>query len=194
MLHRLFRTLLPAALVALGLAGLAAAANLTATVSTNIAATYRGTNDLGGPVYELSRSLQAPIAFSSGTSTYQVDLMFADQRTLAASATENLDMAGSLADPLGATLTFVKIKAIKICAARANTNNVVVGGAATNTFVGPFADASDKIAVAPGGCALLVAPGAGWTVTASTGDIVLVANSGAGTSVTYDIVILGTSA
>lgn len=192
-LRSLGHILLPVLVAVLGLASLAVAANLTATVSTNIAATYRGTNDLGSPSYELSRSLQPSIAFTSGTSTYQVDLMFSDQRTLAASATENLDLAGGLTDPLGATLTFAKIKVIKICAARANANNVVVGGAASNTFVGPFVDATDKVAVAPGGCAVLVAPASGWTVTASTGDILLVANSGAGTGVTYDIVVLGTS-
>ena len=39
---------------------------------------------------------------------------------------------------------------------------------------------------------LLVAPGAaGYAVTAGTGDILKVANSGAGTGVTYDIVIVG---
>ena len=39
-----------------------------------------------------------------------------------------------------------------------------------------------------------VAPATGATVTTLTGDILLVANSSSGTSVTYDIVIIGTSA
>jgi hypothetical protein len=92
----------------------------------------------------------------------------------------------------GATLTFTKIKAILVKAAEGNTNNVVVGGAASNGWVGPFGDVSDTVAVKPGGTLLLVAPNAaGYAVTAGTGDILKVANSGAGTGVTYDIVIVG---
>ena len=174
-------------------AGAAFAATLQATISTRIVATYRGTNDLGSPLFELSGTLQPSISLSSGTGSNQANLMFADTRTLSASGTENLDLAGSLADPLGTTLTFATVKAIRVCAAAANTNNVVVGGAGSNTFTGPFADATDKIAVRPGGCFLWVAPGTGATVTASTGDILLVANSGGSTSVTYDIIIIGTS-
>ena len=43
-------------------------------------------------------------------------------------------------------------------------------------------------------CTDLSTPTTGATVTASTGDILLVANSSSGSSVTYDIVIIGTSA
>lgn len=49
---------------------------------------------------------------------------------LAASASENLDLAGGLTDDFGATLTFTAIKEIIIHASSANTNNVLVGGAA----------------------------------------------------------------
>jgi hypothetical protein len=49
---------------------------------------------------------------------------------------ENLDLSGVLANALGATLAFTAIKAILIVADSANTNNVVVGGAASNGFVG----------------------------------------------------------
>ena len=44
----------------------------------------------------------------------------------------------------------------------------------------------------PGGTLLLVAPNAaGYAVTAGTGDLLKVANSGGSTGVTYDIVIVG---
>jgi hypothetical protein len=51
-------------------------------------------------------------------------------------------------------------------------------------------------ALGPGGIFLFVNPGAAGiaTVTAGTGDILRVDNSGAGTTVTFDIVIIGTSA
>jgi hypothetical protein len=55
------------------------------------------------------------------------------------------------------------------------------GGA--NTFVGPFNDATDASVLKPGDKAVFVSR-TGWTVTASTGDILKVAN-GAGGSVNY---------
>ena len=190
---RLLKTL-AAALAGILVTASLIAATLTAQINTAIVATYQGANDLGSPVFNLSQGLQAPIALSSGTGSGAADLLFADTRTLAASATENLDMAGSLADPFGTTLTFVTVKVVKVCAASANTNNVVVGGAGSNTLLGIFSDASDKIVVKPGGCFVWVAPGTGAAVTASTGDILLMANSSSGTSVTYSIWIVGTSA
>lgn len=191
-LRRLFAPTIAATLL-LGLAA-ALAATLSASISTQIAATYRGSNDLGAPQFTLSAGLQPSIALSTGTGSYQADLLFSDTRTLAASATENLDLAGGLTDAFGSTLTFVTVKAIRICAAAANTNNVVVGGAASNTLLGVFSDATDKVVVKPGGCFVWAAPKTGAAVTASTGDILLVANSSSGTGVTYDIIVIGTSA
>jgi hypothetical protein len=93
---------------------------------------------------------------------------------------------------LGATLAFTAIKAILIVADAANTNDVVVGGAASNAFVGPFADATDKINVGPGDVFLITRrSAAGLAVAAGTGDILKVANGGAGSAVTYRIIILG---
>jgi hypothetical protein len=58
-----------------------------------------------------------------------------------------------------------------------------------------FLAASDGIDVPPGGVFLWACPADGKvTVTASTGDLLNIDNSGAGTSVTYDVVIIGCSA
>lgn len=78
-------------------------------------------------------------------------------------------------------------------AAVGNTNNVVVTRPATNGLV-LFAAASDALAgLKPGGLFLFTDPSApGLAVTAGTGDLLTISNSGAGTSVTYDIVIVGT--
>ena len=185
------RLLLVTALLLTLLGGQAFADSLKTTVRAEVDATFTGSADLGAALtFSIPQPL--PITLTNGTGSGQANQIFSDQRTLTASSTENLDLAGSLANPFGATITFATVKAIRVCAAAANTNNVVVGGAGTNTFNGPFSDATDKVAVKPGGCFLAVAPGVGWTVTASTGDILLVANSGSGTSVTYDVTIVGT--
>lgn len=136
--------------------------------------------------------LNKNIEFLTGVAAGKANLVFADTRTLAASATEDLDLAGSLTDLFGAVLTFARIKAILVAAAAANTNDVVVGGTGSNQFVGPFGAATHTQKVSPGGVLLLANPSAaGWPVTASTADLLKVANSAAGTSVTYDIVIVG---
>jgi hypothetical protein len=100
-----------------------------------------------------------------------------------------------LTDPFGVALTFVKLKAVLIKAALANTNNVNVSRPASNG-VPWFLAAGDAFALGPGGIFLYVNPNAAAiaTVTAGTGDILRVDNSGAGTTVNFDIVLIGTSA
>ena len=163
-----------------------------ADLSIRVKGSLDGSNDLVSPkaTFDINTLLQ----LVSGTGSGQADLMFSDTRTIAASSSENLDLAGGLTDPNGNTLTFVKVKAIYIKAASANTNDVQVGGAASNAFTGPFADATDKISLKAGQAMLITNVATGWTVTASTGDILKVANSSSGSGVDYDIIIFGTSA
>lgn len=190
---RTVRTLLAALiLTASALAPMAATAGaVRADVSARVAGQYTSASGLGSASFTLDQ--QALAQFAPGTGTGKADLAFADRRTLAASATENLDLAGALTDPLGAALTFGHVKAIYVTAKAANTNNVVVGGAATNGFGGPFGGTTPTVSIPPGGFLLLAHPGAGWTVTPATGDLLKVANSAAGTSVQYDVIVIGTS-
>lgn len=133
------------------------------------------------------------VELQSGTGSQQADRVYAKTITLAASATQNLDLSGALTDPIGGSAVFVKVKALAVRARAANTNGVIVGNV-TNGFVGPFGAAAHQVTVPPGGMFLVCAPDAGWAVTAGTADLLRVANSGAGTDVTLDIVIVGTSA
>jgi hypothetical protein len=165
--------------------------SLTATYAASLSGTQVNALDLGTNTFPFSSALSG--RFTSGVGSGMVDLLFSDSRTLSASATEDLDLAGSLVDAMGATLTFVKLKAILIKASSANTNNVVLSRPASNG-VPLFAAASDAISIMPGGCFLWVAPVAGVTVTAATGDLITLTNSAGGTGVTFEIVIMGTSA
>src|SRR5437870_1880113 len=110
------------------------------------------------------------IDLTDGTGANKADRIFHDTRTLAASTTENIDLAGSLVDVYGATITFARIKALIVAGAAANTNNVQVGGAAANAFINWVADATDIINVRPGGLMVVLAPDAtAYAVTAATG-------------------------
>jgi len=129
--------------------------------------------------------------FTPGTGNNQLDKLFHDLRTLADGANESLDLAGSLVDMFGATITFVKIKAMLIRNLSA-TQTLTIGGG-SNPFINWVADATDMVKIPPNGMLLLVAPLAGYGVTTGTGDILKVANS-AGAACDYQIALAGTSA
>ncbi|MBT2449477.1 hypothetical protein J7F03_20770 [Streptomyces sp. ISL-43] len=166
---------------------------LTTTIGVTVDGIYTKTADLSTAADNLSKRYGAYLA--TGTGAGKADLRFADTRTLAASATEDIDLAGSLVDIYGATLTFAKVKAIVIAAAAGNTNNVVIG-AGTNPWITAL-NSTGTITLRPGAFIMLGAGAADATtyaVTAGTGDILKITNSAGSTSVSYDIVIIGSSA
>ncbi|MET7933489.1 hypothetical protein [Streptomyces sp. NPDC005322] len=168
---------------------------LTSTLSVAASAELTSSLDLGtasAPV-----NMRRAVTLTSGTAAGQADRVFSDRRTLAASATEDLDLAGVLLDAFGAAISFARIKGLIVSAAAANTNNVIVGNATSNGFVSWVGGAAHTVTVRPGATLALFAGQAdatGYAVTAGTGDLLKVANSGAGSSVTYDIVLIGASA
>lgn len=164
-------------------------AGVRANISLNIDATLTGSNDLGNPKQRVL--IEKALAFIAGTAAEdQANILFSDTRTLAASATEDLDLTGALTDAFGATIAAAEVVAIFVAAAEGNTNSVNVTRPAANGFIGPFIAAGDGIAIKPGEWQFFASE-SGWPVTAATGDLLTVTNSGAGTSVTYDVLILG---
>jgi hypothetical protein len=164
---------------------------LRALIPQNIYAMLTGSNDFATPNYELPRGYDTELL--SGTGANQVDKIFADQRSLATGATEDLDLVGTaLTDPFGVAVSFTKVKGIFIKAADTNTTDLTIGNG-TNPFVGWFGAGAHTLKVPPGGIVFLSAPVNGLAPVASTGDILKVANA-AGATATYNIVIIGTSA
>lgn len=160
---------------------------------TSVVATLTDALDLSTATDPLSYTQRNTL--TSGTGANQADMLFHDTRTLAASATENLDLAGVLVNGLGDTQTFARVKGLLVTAAAANTNNVHFSSAGTNGVPGLFMALGDGIVVRPGGTFLWVAPDAtGAVVTAATGDLLTALNSAGSTSVTYSVVIIGASA
>jgi hypothetical protein len=132
-------------------------------------------------------------SFADGTGANQASGFFSDTRQLAASATENLDVAtgGGLLDAFGVAVAADRIKAIAIVAASGNTNDVQVTRPANGVPI--FMASGDGIALSPGAGLLLVAPNAnGINVTAATGDLITFTNSAGSTTVDYSIAILYT--
>jgi len=166
---------------------------LQATIKAAIRGSHTRALDLAAAAFPLDKV--ASIELLDGVGVNQADRLFTDQRTITASANDDLDLAAVLTDAFGQVITFARVKAILIVAAAANVNDLVVGAAAANAFVGPFGASTHTIKVRPGGMLLLAcADATGWAVTAGTGDILRVANGAGGSSVVYDIIIIGASA
>lgn len=163
------------------------ATSLTTTLFGNLKCRY--TNPL-----DLSTTIDQPtIDFGDtliqGTGTDQANMVWGDQRSLSATS-ENLDLAGGLTDVFGTTITFTYIKGLLIKNSTATAGaNLLVGGAAANAWYAPFNAATDIVKVGPNGSLLIWHPGAGWAVTAGTGDILKI-DSGAATII-YKIMIIG---
>jgi hypothetical protein len=144
---------------------------------------------------------QAALAYAksgslvTGTGANQADRIFSDQRTIAASSNDDLDLNGTaLQDVLGENLALLRIKVLAVYAAAGNTNVLVMGGG-TNPVTTILGGTTPTLNIRPGGMVLLTAPDAtGFAVTAATADILRFTNGGAGTTVTYDVVIIGASA
>lgn len=165
----------------------------TSSVVLSVTGSQSNAIDFTTGIAPLARTYQ--MLYSTGTGAGSADRIFHDQRTIAASGTDDLDLAGVLTDVFGATVTFARIKALMVAAASGNTNNVIVGNAATNGFITWVGAATHTVTVRPGGFLCLAATDAtSYAVTAGTGDLLRIANSGAGTSVVYDVVLIGASA
>ena len=145
--------------------------------------------DLSSPSDVLSRDYT--MAYANGTGANQANMWWHDQRTLTASATEDLDLAGSLTSVFGTTITLTSLKGVFVYAATANTNNVNVTRPASNGITWLLA-AGDGISIKPGAFLAWFDPSAnGATVTAATADLITFTNSAGGTSVVYDVFLLG---
>jgi len=163
----------------------------SASISLSVAVSQSVAGDVN--TAKNSIAINSLLQLLNGTGADQANQAFSDERTLAASTSESLDLAGSLTDAFGASITFTKIKAMLVIADEGNGDNIEVGGAASNGFASFLGDASDVVLVPPGGMFLLTAPDAnGFAVTASTGDLLKINNADSGAAGSYTIVLIGT--
>lgn len=149
-----------------------------------------GVNATAALAYAYSKQLQ------TGVGASQADQMFFDQRNIAASGTDDLDLTGTaLQSALNVNIAFARVKLLLIEALGTNVNNLIVGNAAANPWVGPFGAGTHTVQVRPGGLLVMACSDiTGWAVVAGTGDLLRVANSAAGSAVDYKIVLIGATA
>lgn len=166
---------------------------VTAEILARLKIVQSGANDFGGPNF--TPVVEAWINLTNGTAANQADLAFVDERTIAAGATDSIDLAGVLTDAFGATITAAEIVALMIinkrrAGAPLNSTDLTIGGGANGVFASAM-----PFVLKPGAVLLLAAGDAAGvkTVTAGTADILTVVN-GANASNMYQIAILARSA
>jgi hypothetical protein len=133
-------------------------------------------------------------SLANGTGASSVNKFHADEITIAAGASTNIDLAGVLSDIFGATLTFSKVRLlyIEVYNSETSTGSAISVGGDTNGFSSFFGDVTDKIKIRNGGCLQLVAVDAtAYGVTASTGDILKITNLDSENPVVVRLAIAG---
>lgn len=115
--------------------------------------------------------------FADGNSANQLQSWFYDETRNLNATSEDIDLNGSASykDFQGDALALTKMKVLLVENLDTDTGDkFLVGGASANQMLNWVGDATDKVDVGPGGLLLLISPVDGYTVTASTGDLLKV--------------------
>lgn len=146
-----------------------------------------GTLDLG-PSWLQNRR----ISFSDGA-TFSLKAYRNIRSGVASSQTVTYDLLGSLTDTAGGTINFddVLVLALLNTSASSLTTPIQVGPAASNGWLGFWADASDRSKVYADNGLLLLYAGLGATVTAGTADSISVITPGTGSGYAWELLVIG---
>src|SRR5688572_2620105 len=100
---------------------------LVTSFSVTVASTLTAATSEFSATGTFPLSIATTLGYATGTGLNQSDKLFADQnRAITTGATDSLDLAGGLTDPLGVAVTFVKVKGIYIKMYAANTTIVTL--------------------------------------------------------------------
>lgn len=142
----------------------------------------------GGQSSKLPGVASQQFSFADGAAALQGNVLYAATRVLGGSS-EDLDLSGVLSDLYGSTVTMARVKTIYV-KNNSSSATLTLGSASSNQWA-TLLNSTGTLTLRPGAFVLVGTPDAtGWTVTASTGDLLKVAGT---TSESYDIVLLGAS-
>lgn len=132
------------------------------------------------------------ISLTFGTGSGQANKFYFASRTVATVTADNLDLAGTLADGLGNTVTFTALKLMVFAVSSPDgTKTLRIGPRnQSNPFQGPWGGTGATVYQDLTHHWYDYRPVTGHTVTAGTGDTLGVYNPSAG-SVTYTVLLAG---
>jgi len=132
---------------------------------------------------------------ADGTGADQANRLYVLQSTIAGGATLTLDLAASLTDVFGSSITFARVKTFYFeLTSDTSSSSVTLGNSGTAPAPLWFGADDQTITIKNGGCFLIHAPGAtAYPVTATTADKLLLTNDDGSNVATIKIVIIGVS-
>ena len=167
-------------------------ATLYGSIALQVAMLLSNQLDLSTPIDKLIPKFQFDLI--NGVGADQADRIFHDTRSIAASTNDDLDLTGgtALLDPLGVAFSIARLKAAIFYARKTNASIVTIGASAAAPVLWFGANThTEKLSAGQLHCH--VAPDAtGWLLTATTADVVRLANGAGGTAL-VDVVLIGAS-
>ena len=169
------------------------ATSLTATVSASISWTF--SNALTGSINTVnSNQWSYSKSTTNGTGAAgTADLIYAAAGTIAASATLNLDFAGSLASFFGTTITMARMKFLFLH----HTTDTTATSLTIGNHANPLAltSGTDTISLRNGGILLFGdSGGTGIAITGGATDALKIVNADGANTATYNVCAIGGSA
>ena len=148
-------------------------------------------------VYD-SASLSYAVDIATGTAINTADYIWHDRRSVTTGANDDIDLTSSTTRSIFGTSVpqvFARVKAIIIKNnATATGEELQIDSSVAASFLGwCVASTTAKAQIGPNSMLVLSNLCDGWAVTATTADIIRITNTGA-TTISYDIIIIGTSA
>jgi len=148
---------------------------LTNATTIKIESTLSGTEELAGQTAKITQEIRNVLALS--------DSAYSQDGTIS-SGSNDIDLLGSLTDPLNNAVTFDKVMLVYI---RNKGDNAMTLGGTNN--IPMFANVSDKINIAAGAYFSYIDP-TGIQTTAGTGDLITISGTN---DDTYDLVVIGSA-
>ena len=170
------------------------AESLSVDVKTSLAWLFQDVLELS-TVTDVAR-LEYAAVLGGAPANEPVDLLWHDERAIAAGADDDLvlsDLAKTLFGQAVA-FSFARVRALLIVnLATVAGHDLWIGGASAEAWAAPFGTAADRLLLPSDSCLSWVAKRAGWEVEDGTSDTLRIANPGAA-AVTYRIALVGESA
>lgn len=171
------------------------AGGISAALNWNLTKTNTGLQSVSW-----TDSVTKAFTIADGVGANQAQLLYAGVRTIAAAGTDNVDVFGSLSDPLGTVFSAAEIKAIFVhllSVADDATNgtacsSITIGNHATLAFLAGFGAAAHTWTILSGQIFLATNfSAAGWPSVAATSDMLKVLNNDGAVAAAYKLILWG---
>jgi hypothetical protein len=168
------------------------ATTLSTSLKTSVNWTYTDTTNALANTTN-SGSVSYSKTLSDGANAGQANRMYMATGTIAGAGTLSIDLAASLANVFGSTITFARVKGFYFNLTSDTTStSVTLGGAGSNPAILWFGNVNDTESVRNDGVSVHWCTDAtAWAVTAATADILLITNADATNTATYKLFIVG---